>query len=86
MNSPIGATAVRVGTDWHFSHAASGGAIIHIQVTHECLVDALASDGTEESDRAALDAHWRRIIAIGEDKFNAGEQQPIVVKRADFQT
>jgi hypothetical protein len=73
----------RLGTDW-FIPAVIGDTPVRIQVTRECLVDGLGSDGTEESARTVLAEHQLRLFAIATAKTLRERGDPIVITTADI--
>lgn len=55
-----------------------------IQVTLECLTEALGSDGTLEGDRSTLQANILQILDVARRKVRDGFDSPVKVMRSDF--
>ncbi|HDR9184695.1 TPA: hypothetical protein QDB06_005329 [Burkholderia vietnamiensis] len=83
MTNSFGGIFLRRGNDLVFNHVI-GDKTFQVQVTHECLCDALGSDGTTEGDEKAISDNMVRIAEVVTEKALAGADSPIIVMRSDI--
>ena len=83
MANSYGWEFLRKHGDMFFNHAF-GSETYQIQVTHECLVDSLGSDGSRAGDESAITRNMNAIQAIAQKKVEAGAQSPVQIRNDDF--
>lgn len=83
MSNHFGWAFLRQHGDMFFNHLF-GDETYQVQVTHECLVDSLGSDGSREGDENAIVQNMDSIQAIALKKITAGQRSPIQIMNDDF--
>jgi hypothetical protein len=74
---------IRIGNDWYFDQSVVNTKI-RVQITHDCVVDALGSDGSEHGSLEVLGVNRDRLEVLAIRKALNERTNPIVITAEDI--